>query len=117
MITLLLALAAAQAAPAPAAEADDAIVVTARRAREFRYRIGFDRKTKRLICRVLQTTGDKPLDRLLCESARSCVPAGVDPLSQPTEPQLAATRTCLNTGGNTAIATRAAQLRTERPKS
>lgn len=115
MIALALALAVLQTPAAP--EQDEAIVVTAKRARDFRYRIGFDRKSKQLICRVLQTTGDMSLDKLLCETARSCVPAGVDPLSQPTEPQLVAMRTCLNSGGNTAIATRAAQLRAERPKS
>lgn len=115
MIALALLL-----APVPVASplmADDEVVVTARRAREFRYRIGFDRKSRQLVCKVLKSTKDKPLDALLCETARSCVPTGIDPNSQPTEAQLTLIRACLNTGEKAAIARRAAELRAARTQS
>jgi hypothetical protein len=113
MIALALALASIQAVPIT----DDEIVVTAQRARNFRYRIGFEGKPRRLACKVLKSTGDKPLDALLCETARSCIPPGIDPNSKPTEEQLTLIRTCLNTGESAAVAKRASQLRAERSKS
>lgn len=113
MIAMLIALAAVQAAP----PADDPIVVTARRARAFRYRIAFAGKPRRLACKVLNSTGDEPLDALLCETVRWCIPAGIDPNSRPTDAQLTLIRTCLATGENAAVARRASQLRAERPKS
>lgn len=115
MIALALALTAVQAAPVLAA--DDEIVVTAQRARKFRYRIGFTGKPRTLTCKTLKSSGDKALDVSLCEAARSCIPAGIDPNSQPSEPQLTTIRACLNKTERAAIEARAAELRAARAKS
>ncbi len=106
---LWLLLLAAQAEVAPTFEEE--VIVTAQRVRRISYRVGLDRKTKRIECRLLKSSGDPILDARICDMARACTPARV------TNKDRAKVLACITPREKAIIRERAAERRAERART
>lgn len=106
---LWFSLLTAQSAVAPTFEEE--VIVTAQRVRKISYRVGLNRRTKRIECKLLKSSGDRTLDARICEMARACTPANV------TNKDRAQVLACIKPRENVIIAERAAERRAERART